>query len=405
MNTVLPLYELNQVVSKHVRESFEQVVAWRRHLHRNPELSFQEKQTSEFVCAKLTELGVTFEKNVGGYGVVGVIEGGGGKGKLIALRADMDALPIQEENSADYCSTNPGVMHACGHDVHTANLLGVASVLQKIRSHFSGTIMLIFQPAEERLPGGASIMIKEGLFDKMQPDAIIGLHVFPQLPVGHVGMREGEYMASTDELYLTVKGKGGHGALPQDCIDPLVITAQIITAIQSITSRSSNPAIPTVLTFGKIQSKGGSTNIIPDEIYLEGTFRSMDEAWRSKAHKLLKELIEGTANAMGGSAELRIEKGYPVLKNNPELTQNVFGACEVILGTDHVHELDIRMTAEDFAYYSQIIPACFYRLGTGLADSNGKPKALHTATFDVDETCLLTGMTTMVGSVLKLLHS
>jgi amidohydrolase len=289
-----------------------------------------------------------------------------------------------------YKSKKDGVMHACGHDAHTASLLGVAKILNLLKDDFEGTIKLIFQPAEEVLPGGASIMIKEGVLENPEPQLIIGQHVHPPMESGKVGMRSGIYMASTDELYLTVKGRGGHGAMPQECIDPIVMAAQIIVTLQQIVSRHADPTVPTVLTFGKINSTGGATNIIPNEVKIEGTFRTLDETWRKEAHKRMRKIAESIADTMGGACEFIIDKGYPVLKNDTVTTEKVRAFAKDFLGEDMVEELPIRMTAEDFAYYSQQIPACFYRLGTKTKGKATTP--LHTNTFDIDENSLETSI-------------
>ena len=363
----------------------------RRHLHQHPELSFQEDQTSRYIAGKLEEFGIPFQRGMAGNGVVALIQGTNPTSKVVALRADMDALPILEANDLPYKSQNEGVMHACGHDVHTASLLGAAKILQEIRADLKGTIKLIFQPAEELFPGGASIMIKEGVLENPAPASIFGQHVHPPLPVGKIGMRPGSYMASADELYVTVSGKGGHGALPQDCIDPVLISSHIIVALQQIVSRYGDPTIPSVLTFGKINSTGGATNIIPEEVKLEGTFRTMNEKWRFEAHQRMKTIAESMAEGMGGSCDFDIKVGYPVLYNEPELTARARTYAQEFLGVENVVELPIRMTAEDFAYYSQQMPACFYRLGTGNPDK-GLVSPIHTNTFNIDENALEVGM-------------
>lgn len=373
---------------------YSEVVGWRRHLHQHPELSYDEEKTSAFVRQCLDDMGVEYTSGIGGHGVVGLIRGGKSNGDLVALRADMDALPIQEENNTDYRSKVDGVMHACGHDVHTSNLLGTTRILQDIRAELDRDIRLIFQPAEEKLPGGASLMIKDGVMENPRPRCIVGFHVFPQMQAGQVGMRPGIYMASADELYVTVKGKGGHAAIPQGSIDPIVIAAQLIGSLQTIVSRGSDPTIPSVLTFGKIQSKGGATNIIPDEVYLEGTFRTLDESWRAKAHEIMLRQAEHITAAHGATCDFRIDRGYPVLVNDQELTAKSFALSEEILGAERVHELPIRMTAEDFAYYSNEIPACFIRIGSS-NDELGIGAPLHTPTFDVDESSFLTSMSLM----------
>ncbi|HHS95598.1 MAG TPA: amidohydrolase [Phaeodactylibacter sp.] len=376
-------------IKTHAENIFPKVVAIRRHLHQHPELSFQEVKTGKFIAEKLTMLKIPHSTGWAQNGVVAIIqgEGSGYRNKIIALRADIDALPITEANDVPYKSKNEGIMHACGHDVHTASVLGAAMILNKIKKHFSGKVKIIFQPAEEKLPGGASILIKEGVLKKPKPSVIFGQHVHPPLEVGKVGFCPGQYMASADELYMSLKGKGGHAALPQDCIDPLVVTAQIILALQQLVSRQANPLIPSVLTFGKINSVGGATNVIPNEIKLQGTFRTMDEKWRKKAHKQMQRIAQNIAKAYGATCDLEIVKGYPSLFNDPELTHKARSRAVTYLGEKNVVDLPKRMTAEDFAYYSQQIPACFYRLGTGNT-KKGITSPVHTTTFDVDENCL-----------------
>ncbi|SMC67314.1 amidohydrolase [Pedobacter africanus] len=364
---------------------FEQVVGYRQHLHANPELSFQEYQTSAFVKGILTDWGIPFTE-MADTGVVGLIKGELPSDKIIALRADMDALPITEANNKPYASKNPGVMHACGHDVHTSSLLGSAYILNQLKADFGGTIKLIFQPAEEILPGGASIMIKEGVLENPKPQHIIGQHVMPLIDAGKVGFRSGIYMASTDELYVTVRGKGGHGAQPHQNIDPVLITSHIIVALQQIVSRNADPRLPSVLSFGKVIANG-ATNIIPNEVKLEGTFRTLNEEWRKEAKRLMKKMAEGIAESMGGSCEFTIMDGYPYLINEEKLTANARAFAEDYLGKENVLDLDIWMAAEDFAYYSQITDACFYRLGTGNKEKDTY-YSVHTPNFDIDEDAL-----------------
>ncbi|MBD1385762.1 amidohydrolase [Mucilaginibacter rigui] len=367
------------------KDIFNDVVANRRHLHSHPELSFHEVETSVFVANKLEELGLEYHK-MADTGLVALIKGDKPSDQVVALRADMDALPITEANDVPYKSQNPGVMHACGHDVHTSSLLGVAKILTNLKSEFGGTIKLIFQPAEEKLPGGASLMIQEGVLENPKPAAVIGQHVMPLIDAGKVGFRAGKYMASTDELYVTVRGKGGHGAQPQQNVDPVVITAHIITALQTIVSRSADPKSPSVLSFGKVIANG-ATNVIPNEVYLEGTFRTMDEKWRSEAHIKIKKVAEGIAESMGGSCEFNIMKGYPFLINEEKLTAKTRANAEDYLGKENVLDLDIWMAAEDFAYYSQVADSCFYRLGTR-NEARGITSSVHTPTFDVEESAL-----------------
>lgn len=380
------LHRIKELATK----AHPEVVAIRRDLHAHPELSFNENRTAAKVCEYLDKWGIPYQNGVAKTGVVALIEGQNPTKKTIALRADMDALPIQETNEVDYKSVNEGIMHACGHDVHTASVLGTAYILSQLRDSFEGTVKLIFQPSEEKLPGGASVMIAEGVLENPKPTAIYGQHVYPDLPAGKVGFRPGMYMASCDEIYVTVKGKGGHGALPHRNIDPVLIAAHMIVALQQIISRNADPRIPSVLSFGKVIANG-ATNIIPDEVYLEGTFRTLNEEWRNRAHQLLIELAEGLAKSMGGSVDFDIQKGYPYLTNDPALTHRAIAAAKAYLGDENVIDLDVRMTAEDFAWYSQKLPACFYRLGTSSPD--GKfTSSVHTPTFNIDESALETGM-------------
>jgi amidohydrolase len=364
---------------------FDDVVANRRHLHSHPELSFHEVETSAFVAKKLDELGLTYER-MADNGLVALIKGEKPSDQVVALRADMDALPILEANDVPYKSQNTGVMHACGHDAHTSSLLGTAKILTSLKSEFGGTVKLIFQPAEEKLPGGASLMIKEGVLQNPTPQAVIGQHVMPFIDAGKVGFRAGKYMASADEIYVTVKGKGGHAAQPQQNIDPVLITAHILTALQQVVSRFADPKTPSVLSFGKVIANG-ATNIIPNEVYLEGTFRTMDEKWRAEAHIKMKKLAEGIAESMGGSCDFNIMKGYPFLVNEEKLTASARSFAVEYLGEENVLDLDIWMAAEDFAYYSQVADSCFYRLGTR-NESRGITSSVHTPTFDVEESAL-----------------
>ena len=361
-------------------------MADRRHLHAHPELSFAEHETVAYVARKLDELGVAYRR-VAGTGLIAELRGGAGP--TVALRADLDALPIQEANEVPYRSQTPGVMHACGHDVHTASLLGALRILVGTQDQLRGTVRCLFQPGEEKLPGGATLMIRDGALQNPRPTALFGQHVHPPLAAGSVGFREGIYMASTDELYLTVTGRGGHGAMPHQAVDPIVITAQVITALQQLVSRETDPTLPVVLTFGRIESEGGATNIIPNAVRLQGTLRTLDEAWRRELHRRLRRTAEGIATALGGAATMDIHHGYPFLKNDEALTRWARDEARQLLGEERVVDLPIRMTGEDFAFYTHHLPACFYRLGVagpGLAGS-----AVHTDTFDVDERCLQTG--------------
>ncbi len=376
---------LKETIKELAKEFFAETVQIRRHLHQHPELSFEEYNTSAFVKQTLDKLHIPYEV-MANTGVVGIIKGELASDHVIALRADMDALPITEVDGRDYGSQNVGVMHACGHDVHTSSLLGVAKILQALKSSFGGTIKLIFQPGEERLPGGASLMIKDGVLENPAPSSIIGQHVMPFIEVGKVGFRSGQYMASCDELFMTVRGRGGHGAQPHQNIDPIAITAQIISSLQQIVSRFADPRIPTVLSWGKIIGNG-ATNVIPDEVYLEGTFRTFDETWRAAAHEKMIKMAQGIAESMGASCDFEVRKGYPYLVNEPKLTESSRNYAKEFLGEDNVVELELWPAAEDFSYYSQEINACFYRLGTGNKEK-GIQSAVHTPTFDIDEDAL-----------------
>lgn len=376
---------LKDAVHTLAQSIFADTVAIRRHIHANPELSFQEYNTAAYIKSRLDELGVSWQE-IAGTGIVALIKGEKAGEEVIALRADIDALPIQEVDGRAYGSTNKGVMHACGHDVHTSSLLGTAKILIALKKEFAGTVKLLFQPGEEKLPGGASIMIREGALENPKPQAIIGQHVMPLIDAGKVGFRSGKYMASTDELYVTVKGKGGHGAQPQQNIDPIVITAHIITALQQIVSRVADPKMPTVLSFGKIIAEG-ATNVIPNEVKLEGTFRTFDEDWRREAHQKMKKMAEGIAESMGGSCDFKIGHGYPFLVNNESLTAEVRSYAEDYLGKENVLDLDLWMAGEDFAFYSQVIDASFYRLGTR-NEQRGITASVHTPQFDIDEEAL-----------------
>jgi amidohydrolase len=378
------------------------LVSDRRHLHQNPELSFEEVQTSAFVQERLRDLNIPFTSGIGGYGVVANLQGHS-PGPVVALRADMDALPIQEANEVPYASKVPGVMHACGHDVHTASLLGVAALLRSRTQDFSGTVRFLFQPAEEKLPGGASLMIRDGALANPTPQVIYGQHVMPLLPAGTVGFRSGRYMASADEIRLTIRGKGGHAAMPHLNTDAVLIASHIVVALQQVVSRRANPTLPSVLSFGHIVGEG-AYNVLPNDVRLRGTFRTMDETWRDQAHALIREIASGTASAMGAVCDVEIDRGYPMLFNHPESTALARSTAEAYLGPQQVVDLDLWMAAEDFAFYAQQIPATFYRLGTR-NEAKGWVSSVHTSTFDVDESALPLGAGLMAAIALEQLAS
>ena len=380
-------------------EALEQtLVSDRRHLHQNPELSFEEVQTSAFVQERLRDLNIPFTAGIGGYGVVANLQGHR-PGPVVALRADMDALAIQEANDVPYASKVPGVMHACGHDVHTASLLGVAALLRSRTQEFSGTVRFLFQPAEEKLPGGASLMIRDGALANPVPQAIYGQHVMPLLPAGTVGFRSGRYMASADEIRLTIRGKGGHAAMPHLNTDSVLIASHIVVALQQVVSRRANPTLPSVLSFGHIIGEG-AYNVLPNDVRLRGTFRTMDETWRAQAHALIREIASGTASAMGAICDVEIDRGYPMLFNHLEPTALARSTAEAYLGPQQVVDLDLWMAAEDFAFYAQEIPASFYRLGTR-NEAKGWVSSVHTSTFDVDESALPLGAGLMAAIALE----
>lgn len=368
---------------------FEEILEIRRYIHANPELSFQEHKTASFIEKKLAEFGINNTQRIAETGVTFCLNGKG-HGKTIALRADIDALPINEANDVEYKSKNEGVMHACGHDVHTSNLLGVAKILSQLTDQFEGTVKFIFQPAEEKSPGGASILIKEGILKDPAPEKIIGQHVMPLIPEGKVGFRPGKYMASADEVYLTVKGKGGHAAMPETFIDPIAIASQIVVSLQQIVSRIANPKTPSVLSFGKIAG-GHVNNVIPDEVKIDGTFRTFDEVWRKEALQKIKDISSSIATSMGGSCEVEFAPGYPFLVNDEAYTRKNIAAAKDYMGEENVVELDLWMAAEDFAFYTHEVPGCFYRLGTR-NEKKGITSGVHTPTFNIDENALKTGM-------------
>lgn len=382
---------------------FLEMVEVRRKIHSNPELSFQEYETSALISDFLRTHGIDCITGIAKTGVVGIISGKNPGKRIVALRADMDALPVTEMNEVEYKSKNEGKMHACGHDVHIASLLGTAKILQTLKNEFEGTVKLIFQPSEERYPGGAKVMIDEGVLDLPKPDAIFGQHVYQDLNAGIIGMKSGMYMASTDEIFITVRGKGGHAATPHKNIDPVLIAAHLIVALQQIASRNANPAMPTVLSFGKVIADG-QTNVIPDEVKLAGIMRTFDEGWRSEMKTKITSLAKTLALSMGGSSDVFIDEGYPVLVNNQELTLNAMKYASEYLGEDNVKELEMRTTSEDFAYFAQKIPGCFYRLGIR-NEAKGFTSNLHSATFDVDESSIETGMGLMAWMAVRELEN
>ncbi|WP_217604294.1 M20 family metallopeptidase [Chitinophaga sp. GbtcB8] len=365
----------------------------RHHIHSHPELSFQEYATSQFIQQKLDEFGVRYQANVAGTGIVALVEGKNPSKRTVAIRADIDALPIVEANNVPYRSKNEGVMHACGHDVHTTCVLGATKILQQVKEEFEGTVKVLFQPGEEKHPGGASLMIKDGALENPRPQAILGLHVLPNMETGLLGFRSGKYMASADEIYITIKGKGGHAAAPHLTVDTILVASHLVVSLQQIVSRNNDPFSPSVLSICAFNG-GHTTNVIPSEVKLMGTFRAMDETWRFKAHELIKKQATELAHAMGADIDIDILVGYPTLYNNEEVTTQARSLAEAYMGKEQVVDTEVRMGAEDFAFYSQIVPACFFRLGTG-NKARGITSGVHTPTFDIDENAIEIGMGAM----------
>ena len=384
------------------------MLRWRRDLHQHPELSFQEHWTAAYVDKVLRAEGIGTRTGVGkltpgsnGTGIIAVVHGEAGpSSKCIALRADLDALPIQEVGKPEYCSTVPGVMHACGHDVHTSMVLAAGIALHRLRKEWSGAVMLVFQPGEEKEPGGASLLVKEGVLNDPRPAGILGQHVTPELPVGKLGFRSGPFMAAADELYLTVNGHGGHAGSPHLCIDPVIIAANLLVSLQQIVSRRNKPGQPMVMSFGKVIANG-ATNIIPDQVTIEGTLRTFDETWRAELHELLPRMAGELVRSMGGTLDLRLVKGSPVVKNDPELNARIRAVAVDYVGAENVVDMDIRMGAEDFAYYTHVMPGCFFRLGTGNTVKPGTTSGLHRAEFDIDEDAMVIGAGMMVAGALS----
>ena len=380
---------LKDKIKKLAADYTDEFINIRHHLHAHPELSYKEFETSKFIQKKLTDFGIE-NKVIATTGIVGLIKGKNPEKRIVALRGDMDALPIIEENNVDYRSQNAGVMHACGHDVHSTCLLGAAKILNETKDEWEGTVKLIFQPGEERNPGGASIMIKEGVLEDPRPQAIFALHVHPGLPVGKLSFRSGMVMASADEIYITIKSKGGHAASPHLTVDTILIASHLIVSLQQIVSRNNDPFNPSVLSITSVQG-GNTTNVIPSEVKLMGTFRAMNEEWRFKAHELIKKQSTELVHAMGGEIDILIDVGYPFVLNNEQLTNAAKQKAGEYMEAENVEETELRMGAEDFAYYSHQMPACFFRLGVGNI-AKGITAGVHTPKFNIDESAIEKGM-------------
>ncbi len=379
----------NQIETLLSDQQLEELIEIRRHLHRFPEPSFEEHETSAYIRRILDDWGIEYKFPIVETGILARIRGSN-PGKRIALRSDMDALPITEQSGLEFQSQNQGIMHACGHDVHMTSLLGAIRVLDQLKEQIDGEVLFLFQPGEEKVPGGAKLMLEEGIFEGQKPDMIIAQHVLPDMDAGHVGFKPGIYMASNDEIYITVKGKGGHGALPQHINDPILMASHILISLQQEINRKSPSDVPTVLSFGKVIANG-ATNVIPDHVTLEGTLRTMNETWRKEAHRLIDRIATGIASSMGGSCDVEIRHGYPVLHNDEQLTEASKNKAVELLGKDQVEDMDIRMTAEDFAWFAQTIPGMMFRLGIREPGSD-QVFPLHTPGFRVDESALKTGI-------------
>ncbi|MBX9448846.1 MAG: amidohydrolase [Taibaiella sp.] len=392
------------VLLPQVTEEFEtHLLEIRNHLHAHPELSFQEFRTAAYVMEKLKSFGITRIQNICETGVIALIEGNNPDKKCIALRADLDALPIQEENEVSYKSKHKGIMHACGHDVHTTCLLGAAFLLHHTRTQWQGTVKLIFQPGEEKSPGGASLLIEAGVLQYPKVEAIAGLHVAPDLKAGTAGFRPGAYMASADEIHLTIKGASGHAAMPHLAIDPITIASQIITSLQVIFSRKNNPLNPSVLSFGKIEG-GTATNVIPDQVNILGTFRTFNERWRQEAKEIIEKTCASITQLYGATYELKMPPGYPFLHNDAHVTSIVRQAAGELLGSDNIIDLPMRMSSEDFSFYTQEIPGTFFRLGTN-RDQQEFTHSVHSSKFDIDPKAIMTGVRLMTTAAFALLEA
>ena len=392
--------ELKEVITTKVSAIYEKIKGYREHLHQNPELSYKEFNTMEYVAAKLKDIGIPYEKGVAGTGIIGIIRSSkhSENQACIGLRADLDALPIQEQNTAAYKSKVDGIMHACGHDVHTSILLGAAEILFELREDLEHPVKLIFQPGEEKNPGGASLLIEAGVLENPKVKEMYALHVFPELEVGKLGMRSGLYMASCDELHLEIIGVGGHGAMPEKCINPILIGSEFIIEAQNIIHKSCPKEVPCVISFGHFDALG-ATNVIPERAEIKGTFRTMNEEWRGKAAILLMNLANNLENKYKGNVNLEISKGYPFLKNDEELTEKLKTKFKSFFGPEKIEGLALRMTSEDFSFYSQTIPVCFFRLGVG-NKKKGIIYSVHHPKFDIDSACLKTGMLAMIQAAL-----
>jgi amidohydrolase len=381
---------IKETIIEKSAELFNEAVKIRRHFHKHPELSYQEKETSLYICNWLKENKIEFRSGIAGTGIIATIKGNGEGEKVIAVRAEMDALPIVEKNTFGFASINSGKMHACGHDAHMAMLLGSAKLLNSLKEQFGGTILLIFQPGEEKSPGGARLMIESGELSNPKPEVVIAQHILPELETGKVGYKSGRYMASCDEIYITVKGRGGHAALPGLTTDQIYIASSLVIRLKDSMLKQQNiNKIPTVLGIGRIIGEG-ATNVIPEKVEIAGTFRTFDEKWRSDGLELIRSVTAATAKEFGVTIDVNIAEGYPVLFNDEDLTARAMKLSAELLGADKIETFDIRMSSDDFSFYSAIAPSLYYRVGIKKKDS--EMKKLHTPDFDIDENGMQTGI-------------
>ena len=379
--------DLGELIKQETEAIFPEVVQHYRWLHQHPELSYQEKETAAYIAGFLRREGISFKKGIGGYGMLATVKGEKeDNGRCVAFVADMDALPVQEQNDIPYKSLHDDVMHACGHDAQAASLMGAVKMVHALRSRFAGTALFVFQPGEERSPGGADMMLKDGVFSDFTPDFIVKQHAYTDLPTGMVGFHAGTIMASADEVHIKVKGQGGHGALPHELNDTVLAASQIIVAMQQLVSRRANPFHPMVLSFGKFIADG-ATNVIPGEVTLAGSLRCMQEEERHTMLQLIPQIAAATATAYGCNCEVELPQGYPSVVSDEQITTRIRTMTAAFLGEAKVSEFPKRMTADDFGFFTQLYPCCYYRFG--VAGEKGRPGPLHSATFLIDEEALL----------------
>ena len=398
--------DITRVIQQEAATLYPEVVRHYRWLHQHPELSYRERETAAYIAAFLDREGIPYRSAIGGYGIMARVTGEKGavtgqespqaavepqqkieEGRCIAFVADMDALPVQEENEVEYRSLNDGVMHACGHDAQAASLMGAVKMVHSLRRHFAGTALFIFQPGEEQSPGGADLMLKDGLFRDYTPAFVVKQHAYTDLPAGRVGFHAGTIMASADEVHIRVKGQGGHGALPHELNDTVLAASQIVVAMQQLVSRRRDPFNPMVLSFGRFIANG-ATNVIPGEVILAGSMRCMHEEERRRMLQLIPRIAEATAAAYGCSCETTLPEGYPCVISDEKITGEIRTQAVAYLGETEVAEFPKRMTADDFGFFTQRYPCCYYRFG--VADENRKPGALHSGNFLIDEKSLRT---------------